>query len=80
MQLEHQVGRFSDASLYALAEPGVRRAEVEVFGPGGAATVDCTRVDTAEALGILYREFAEAVSLHLQHVVESAETQLLTGA
>jgi predicted dehydrogenase len=92
LQLEHQGGRFSDASIYAKAEAGVHRATVEVFGPGGAAEVDCTSVVDADSFRTLYREFAEAVQkgaapeldanrgLRLQHMVEAAETELLARA
>jgi predicted dehydrogenase len=92
LQLEHQGGRFSDASLYAKAEAGVNRATVEVFGPGGAAEVDCASVVDADSFRTLYREFADAVQkgaapeldanrgLRLQHMIEAAETELLVGA
>jgi predicted dehydrogenase len=92
LQLEHQVGRFSEASMYATAEAGVNLATVEVFGPGGAAEVDCASVVDADSFRTLYREFAEAVQkgaapeldanrgLRLQHMIEAAETELLAGS
>jgi predicted dehydrogenase len=92
LQLEHQVGRFSEASMYATAEAGVNLATVEVFGPGGAAEVDCASVVDADSFRTLYQEFAEAVKkgaapeldanrgLRLQHMIEAAETELLAGA
>lgn len=92
LQLEHQGGRFSDASLYATAKAGVHLATLEIFGPGGAAEVDCANIVDADCFRTLYREFAEAVQkgaapeldvnhgLRLQHIIEAAETELLAGA
>lgn len=91
IMLEHQVGRASEASLYATSEAGAGHADVEVFGPGGEATLDCGDVIDADTLGTLYDEFVEAVSsgksgpldvdhgLHLQRVLEAAETDLIVG-
>lgn len=91
LQLDHQVGKYSEGTLYATGQEGVHRADVEVFGSGGAAEVDCSEVVDADAFATLYREFAEAAQkgvspdldaargLHLQHVIEAAETQVLAG-
>jgi predicted dehydrogenase len=91
LMLDHQVGRFSEASMSATTAPAVARAEVEIFGPGGAAVVDCTAASGPEAYRTMYAEFAEAIQqdrapkldvqhgLHLQRVIESAETEALRG-
>jgi predicted dehydrogenase len=90
LQLEHQVGHFAEASLYATSAPGLHRADVEVFGPGGAADIDCVAAVGELTYQTMFREFAEAVEartspeldvhrgLHLQRVIEAAETNLIT--
>jgi predicted dehydrogenase len=92
LMLDHQVGRFSEASMSATTAPDLFRAEVEIFGPGGGAALDCTRTSASEACRTMYREFADAVQrgsappfdarhgLHLQRVIEAAETDVLLGA
>jgi predicted dehydrogenase len=90
--LEHEGGRYSEASLCATAsadEPA--RAEVEVFGPGGSAVIDCAEVTGPEAFQTMVAEFADAVEhrtphgldvqhgLHLQRLLDAAETDLLAG-
>jgi predicted dehydrogenase len=71
---------------------GILRAEVEIFGPGGTAALDCTGVVGPPAYRTMYAEFAAAVEqqrtpvldvehgLHLQRVIESADTGVLLGA
>ena len=61
LMLDHQVGRFSEASMSATSAPDTTRADVEIFGPGGSATVDCTGASSPEAYQTMYREFADAV-------------------
>jgi predicted dehydrogenase len=92
LMLDHLVGKFSEASMSATSAPETFRAEVEIFGPGGAATVDCTGASGPEAHQTMYREFADAVQrntappldvahgLHLQRVIEAADTDVLLGA
>jgi predicted dehydrogenase len=92
LMLDHQVGRFSEASLSATSAPDIFRADVEIFGPGGAATVDCTGTSGPDVYQTMYREFAAAVQrnsappldvrygLHLQRVIEAADTDVLLGA
>jgi hypothetical protein len=93
LMLDHQVSRFSEASLYAAGETGTYRAEVEVFGgPGGSATVDCAAAVGPETFAAMVGEFAAAVErgtpneldvqhgLRLQRVLEAAETDLIVGA
>jgi predicted dehydrogenase len=92
LMLDHQVGRFSEASMSATAAPDVFRADIEIFGPGGAAALDRIQASTPDAYRTMYAEFAEAVQrdsappldarhgLHLQHVIESADTDVLLGA
>jgi predicted dehydrogenase len=92
LMLDHQVGRFSEASMSATSAPGTARADVEIFGPGGSAMVDCSNASGPDAYQTMYREFADAVQggsapplnanhgLHLQRVIESADTDVLLGA
>jgi len=66
-----------------------QRADVEIFGSGGATAVDCQAAAGQEAFGTVYREFAEAVGLggpneldaqrglHVQQVTEAAEADFL---
>ncbi|WP_326641403.1 Gfo/Idh/MocA family oxidoreductase [Streptosporangium sp. NBC_01755] len=87
--LEHEGGRFSQASLYARAVIDPPRAEVEIYGPGGATSIDCVAAVGREAYEAMYRDFAGAVErgtppptdvrhgLHLQQVIEAAETDLI---
>jgi predicted dehydrogenase len=89
--LEHQGGRLSQSSLYARARADPPRAEVEVYGPGGAASIDCVAAAGPGAYEMMYRDFAEAVErgtppptdvrhgVHLQQVIEAAETDLIEG-
>ena len=91
LMLDHQSGRFSEASMSAAAAPEVLRAEVEIFGPGGGAALDCTRASGPHVYRAMYREFADAIrngrapaldarhGLHLQRVIESAETDVILG-
>jgi predicted dehydrogenase len=89
--LEQLTGHSSEASMYALAPPGTHRAEVEVFGPEGFAQIDCSDVVGPLTYERMYTEFAEAVhngtphqidvrrGLHIQQVIEAAETDLTVG-
>jgi predicted dehydrogenase len=92
LMLEHEGGRYSEASLCATAsadEPP--RAEIEIFGPGGSAMIDCAEVAGPEAFQTMVREFADAVEhrtahrldvqhgLHLQRLLDAAGTDLLAG-
>ncbi|HEY0531525.1 MAG TPA: Gfo/Idh/MocA family oxidoreductase [Actinoplanes sp.] len=92
LMLDHRVGRFSQAAMSATSAPGTFRADAEIFGPGGSATLDCTKVPGPEAYRTMYREFADAVQqgtappldashgLHLQRVIEAAEMDVLVGS
>jgi predicted dehydrogenase len=87
--LEHSAGRFSEASLTAVAAEGSERADVEIFGSGGAAAIDCRAVVGPDAFDTMFREFADDVrrgvpheldvrhGLHLQQVIEEAEADLI---
>jgi len=89
--LEHSEGRFSEASLTATATEDSQRADVEIFGSGGAAAIDCQAATGQEVFHTMFREFAAAArqgvpheldarrGLHLQRVIEVAETDLLGG-
>jgi predicted dehydrogenase len=87
--LEHQIGRTSEASFNAGGREVVRRAEVEVFGRGGSASIDVTQSVDHDAVTTMIGEFADAVErdaapvldvrhgLHLQNILEEAESYLL---
>jgi predicted dehydrogenase len=89
--LEQLVGHVSEASMYALAPPETHHAEVEVYGREGFAQIDCSDVVGPLTYERMYAEFAEAVhngtpheldvrrGLHIQQVVEAAETDLTVG-
>jgi predicted dehydrogenase len=89
LMLEHAKGRFSEASLSATATPDSQRADIEIFGSGGAAAIDCQDAAGRESFDTMYREFAAAVErgepheldvrrgLHVQQVIEAAEADLL---
>jgi predicted dehydrogenase len=91
LMLDHQVGRFSETSMSATGAAGTLRADIEIFGPGGGAVLDCTRASGPHAYQTMYREFADAIrgggapeldaqhGLHLQRVIESADTDVLLG-
>jgi predicted dehydrogenase len=91
LMLDHQIGRYSEASMSATASPDVFRAEVEIFGRGGEAMLDCTRLIDSDTYQTMFGEFAHAVQqnrpsaldaehgLHLQRVIESAETGAILG-
>jgi predicted dehydrogenase len=87
--LEQPIGHWSEVSLYALAPPGTRRAQVEVFGPEGHADLDCSDIVGPLTYERMYQEFAAAArdgtgheldvrrGRHIQQVVEAAETDLM---
>lgn len=91
LTLEHLGGRFSEASLYATDDAGSHRAAVEVFGPGGVADIDCAAAVGRDAYDTMIAEFVQAVAshtpheldvnrgLHLQQLIETADTELLAG-
>jgi predicted dehydrogenase len=88
MMLDHQVGRFSEASLYAGLTEGGDRAEVELVGRRGTAQVDAGTIDPGPYEQMI-AEFARAVTegrphrldvghgLHLQRLIGSAQSDLL---
>jgi predicted dehydrogenase len=89
MMLDHQVGRFSEASLYAGLTDGDDRAEVEIIGRRGTAQIKAAGAVGPDAHQQMVAEFARAVTdgrshqldaehgLHLQRLVEAAESDLL---
>lgn len=89
LSLDHQVGRFSEASVYAGRLRGPDVAFVEVSGPHGTADVEALGAVGPEAHQRMLAEFAQAVTerrshrldvehgLHLQRMVEAAETDLV---
>ncbi len=90
--LEHEGGRFSEASICATAKDGTNRAEVEVFGPGGAAAVDCAAAVGPDTFATMVAEFSAAIEhgtphhldarrgLRLQQILDNAETDLFQSA
>ena len=50
--------------MSATVAPAVARAEVEIFGPGGAAVVDFTAASGPDAYRTMYAELAEAIQLN----------------
>jgi predicted dehydrogenase len=89
LMVEHADGRFSEASLTATANVEVPRADIEIFGSGGSAAIECEATATPETFQTMYREFVGAVEagspheldvqrgLHLQRVTEEAQTDLV---
>jgi predicted dehydrogenase len=89
LQLEHERGRFSDASMSGTVDVDPARADVELFGSGGAAAIDCFAAIGPETYQTMFSEFATAAGrgepheldvrrgLHLQRVLGAAETDLL---
>jgi predicted dehydrogenase len=92
MLLEHEAGRFSEVSLTAGAEAETARADVEVFGSGGEAAIECEAAARRDAIETMLREFVQAADagrsheldvnrgLHLQRIVEEAGTGVLRTA
>jgi predicted dehydrogenase len=88
LTLEQQVGHTSQASLYAGVTTGADVAYVAVTGPRGTAEVEAIGAVGPDAHQRMVAEFAHAVAggrshrldiehgLHLQRLVESAETDL----
>jgi predicted dehydrogenase len=89
MSLDHSVGRFSQASLYGGRTRGADVAFIEVSGPRGTADVEALGGLGPSAYQRMVAEFAGTVAdgrahrlgiehgLHLQRLVESAETDLV---
>jgi predicted dehydrogenase len=87
--IDHQAGRFSQASIFAGRVHGPDVALVEVNGPRGTAEVEALGGLGPEAYERMVAEFARAVTgaqpdrldishgLHLQRLVEAAETDLV---
>jgi predicted dehydrogenase len=92
MVLEHSAGRFSEVSLTAGAEAETARADVEVFGSGGEAAIECEAAAGHDAVETMIGEFAQAADagrsheldvnrgLHVQRIVEEAGASLLRTA
>jgi predicted dehydrogenase len=89
LMVEHADGRFSEASLTATANVEVPRADIEIFGSGGSAAIECEAAATPATFLTMYREFVVAVGagtpheldvqrgLHLQRITEEAQTDLM---
>jgi predicted dehydrogenase len=89
LAIDHQGGRFSQASLFAGITDGTDLAVVEVGGPRGTAAVEAIGAVGPDAHQQMLAEFAQAVTdgrshrldiehgLHLQRLVEAADTDLM---
>jgi hypothetical protein len=87
VQLQHANGAHSDVSLCGTANIDPHLAGVELFGDGGALSVD-PRGAARETIATLFGEFALVArgqmtsvadvrrGLHLQRLIEAAEGQL----
>jgi predicted dehydrogenase len=92
MLLEHSQGRFSEVSLTGVAGVETPRADVEVFGSGGEAVIECDATASHDATETMLREFVQAAEagqshqldvnrgLHLQRIIEEAGSSLLRTA
>jgi predicted dehydrogenase len=90
--LEHSAGRFSEVTLTAGAEAETARADVEVFGSGGEAAIECEAAAGHDAIETMLGEFVQAVDadrsheldvnrgLYVQRIVDEAGTSLLRTA
>jgi hypothetical protein len=67
---DHQVGRSSEAFLYALAPAGIRHVDLHVIGSAGEASLDLTGVDEATAFAVIVEEFIEAAGSHRPHLLD----------
>jgi predicted dehydrogenase len=88
LMIEHAEGRFSEASLTATANVKTPRADIEIFGSGGSASVEAEAAVTPGTYQTMYQEFAGAVTastppqldaqhgLRLQEITEEAHTDL----
>ena len=88
LQLDHESGVTSTATVSGHVALDPHRAGVEVCGPSGVLEVDCASAVTADAFATLRRELAAAVAggtghpldvhrgLHLQRILGEAECQL----
>jgi predicted dehydrogenase len=92
LRLEHSLGRSSESFLNASAAVDYDHVEFEFFTENGSTFVDCSASRALADYGTMFAEFANAVStetqheldvrrgLHVQRVIEAAETQLLRGS
>jgi predicted dehydrogenase len=91
LKLEHHLRGSSESSLSTGTGLDHDRAEFEFFGPDGATLVDCSDAEARADYGTMFAEFAGAVrtgdaheldvrrGLHVQRVIEAADTKLLLG-
>lgn len=89
LQLDHESGATSQATLSGTTAVEPHRAGVSLYGPDGVLEVDTATAVGPEAFATLGREFAEAAAggprhaldvgrgLHLQRVLDAAERQLV---
>jgi predicted dehydrogenase len=89
LKIEHEGGRFSESTLDDTAEADSDTAQFEFFGPHGSTDLDCSVATGPAAYTTMFAEFAAAVEsgtpheldvrrgLHVQRVVEAADTELM---
>jgi predicted dehydrogenase len=91
LKMEHQVGRSSESTLAYSTAIDHDRAEFEFFGPEESTFVDCSAAEDGADYNTMFAEFAQAVrtgephqldvrrGLHIQRVIEAADSALLLG-
>jgi predicted dehydrogenase len=89
LKMEHQLGRSSESFLGSDTGTDQDRAEFEFYGPGDSTFLDCS--GGVADYDRMFAEFARAVrtgepheldvrrGLHIQRVIEAADTDLLGG-
>ena len=88
----HDTGATSQAAMCATVPLPSQRADIEVYGAGGALELDCDSAVGPETFATVADELATMVrsrqphpvdatrGLHLQRIIEQAEDQLLAAA
>jgi predicted dehydrogenase len=91
LDLHHEGGAISQASMCASVPVEPQRFGIDVYGGGGALELDCSTAVGPETFLTVAEEFAATVEsgephpldaargLHLQRIIEDAEQQLLTA-
>ena len=70
MMLEHSGGRFSEVSLTPAAGAETPRADVEVFGSGGEAAIECEAAARQDAVETMVGEFVQAAEADRSHELD----------
>jgi predicted dehydrogenase len=92
LNLEHEEGRFSEVSMNATDKVDVPRADIEIYGSSGSASIECEAAARLDATEIMYDEFVAAAAagsphpldvqrgLYLQRISEEAVTDLIRNS